>query len=410
MMKLSFNDWVMLYPHQVFLQITPSDRDRAWQQTQHVAYSYAAARWRAYRNCLCVHLVREYFAGDETAEKPQLACSLEEYLRLWELIDGFTVVLEKTRLTIVPEEGDYVCQLRVQREWVDIAGWRSDYYLGVQANLTDNWIRIWGYTTYQHLRQAGTYHPTDESYSLEASDLVEDLTALWLSREIVPQGQLTNKVVPLISPAKAQELLQVLGKPSWYSPRLDLPFREWAALLANPHWRRELCDRRCQEKTKTVSDTINLLDWFGQQFQAGWQSLDRFLDRQPRQLAFRKRQIPTSDTRQIAVEGIKAIDLGMQLGHQSVALLLGVVQSQGDRRVSVRVQLHPANGDKWLPSNIRLALLSESGNVLQELTSRGYDNFMQLKRFTCPYGKSFKIEVSLKDFRIAEEFAIAPRQ
>lgn len=426
MMKLSFNEGVTLYPHQVFLQITPSDRDGAWQQTQDIAYSSAAARWRAYINCLCVDLVSEYLTAEDMSEKPQLASSWQEYLRLWELLNGFTIVLGKTRLAVVPSENDYVSQLRVQREWLDIAGWRSDYYLGVQVNLTDNWMRIWGYTTYQHLRQAGSYNQTDESYSLDASDIVEDLTALWLSREITPQGQQANQVMPMLSPGKAQELLQLLGKSSGFSPRLNLPFREWAGLLANPHWRKELCERRFQNQkcrgsapvaahqeqpeATVQSYKINLLDWFCNQFHQGWQSLDSFLDRQPRQLAFRKRQVPTSETMQIAVEGIKAIDLGMQLGHQSVALLLGVMQSQGDRRVSVRVQLHPTNGQKLLPAKIRLALLSESGKVLQELTSRGYDNFMQLKRFTCPYGKSFKIEVSLKDFRIAEEFAIAPRQ
>lgn len=409
MMKLSFDDWVTLYPHQVFLQITPSHRDLAWQKTQHLDYSYVAARWRAYINCLCVHLLFEYLTTEDMSEKPKLASSWEEYLHLWELLNGFAVVLGKTRLAIVPSENDCISELRVQREWLDIADWRSDYYIGVQVNLTDNWLRIWGYTTYQHLRQAGTYNQTDESYSLDASDVVEDLTALWLSREVTPQGQQIGRTAPMLSAAKAQQLLPLLEKPGWYSPRLNLPFQEWAGLIANPQWRKELCQRRFQAKT-VQSDRINLLDWFRHQFHQGWQSLDTFLDRQPRQLAFRKRQVRPCDTMQIAVEGIKAIDLGMQLGHQSVALLLGVMQSKGEQRVSVRVQLHPTNGQKLLPSKIRLALLSESGNVLQELTSRGYDNFMQLKRFTCPYGKSFKIEVSLKDFRIAEEFAIAPRQ
>lgn len=56
--------------------------------------------------------------------------------------------------------------------------------------------------------------------------------------------------------------------------------------------------------------------------------------------------------------------------------------------------------------NIKLALVSQSGATLQEFKSRTQDNFIQLKRFTCPIGKSFKIEVAINNFSITEDFAI----
>lgn len=73
--------------------------------------------------------------------------------------------------------------------------------------------------------------------------------------------------------------------------------------------------------------------------------------------------------------------------------------------MGIRVQLHPASGD-YLPPNIKLALVSRSGATLEEFKSRTQDNFIQLKRFTCPIGKSFKIEVAINDFSITEDFLI----
>jgi hypothetical protein len=72
------------------------------------------------------------------------------------------------------------------------------------------------------------------------------------------------------------------------------------------------------------------------------------------------------------------------------------------------VQLHPASGQTYLPPNIKLALLSSSGATLQELKSRSQDNFIQLKRFTCPIGKNFRIQVAINDFSLTEDFLIEP--
>ncbi|MGF1479202.1 MAG: DUF1822 family protein [Cyanophyceae cyanobacterium] len=107
----------------------------------------------------------------------------------------------------------------------------------------------------------------------------------------------------------------------------------------------------------------------------------------------------------LSVEGVKLIDLGVQLGHQSVVLLVGLTP-EADQRVSVRVQLHPAGGQATLPPDIKLALLSPSSKVLQELRARSQDNLVQLKRFTCPVGQRFSIQVALGDFSLTEEFVV----
>ncbi len=44
--------------------------------------------------------------------------------------------------------------------------------------------------------------------------------------------------------------------------------------------------------------------------------------------------------------------------------------------------------------------------MLQESVARIQDNLIQLKRFTCPRGKDFKIQVRLDDFSLKENFAL----
>ena len=109
----------------------------------------------------------------------------------------------------------------------------------------------------------------------------------------------------------------------------------------------------------------NLGQWFQDVFQVGWQSVDTLLNTESGNLAlgFRKHKVEVGE---FSASGIKAIDLGMQLGNQSVALLIGLIP-ENEQKMAIRVQLHPVGGNIYLPGKIKLALLSRSGKVLQEI-------------------------------------------
>lgn len=100
----------------------------------------------------------------------------------------------------------------------------------------------------------------------------------------------------------------------------------------------------------------------------------------------------------------KLIDLGMKLGNESIALLVNVAAS--DQKLGVLVQVHPTNGKRYLPSDLKLTLLSKAGKVLQETTARHQDNYIQLKQFKGEPGKQFSVQVSLQDARFTEEFEL----
>ena len=101
----------------------------------------------------------------------------------------------------------------------------------------------------------------------------------------------------------------------------------------------------------------------------------------------------------------KLINLGLEIGSGALTLLITITQ-ETDEKVSVSVQLHPTGNDRCLPPNLNLALLSDTGELLHEVTSRSQDNYIQLRRFKGRPGKYFTIEVRLGDQRIREDFEL----
>ena len=410
-MELNLDNLTFIYPERLFLQFSPEEREKTWKESQNQNYSNAVARWNAHLNRLCLNTFLSYLeTKPDLPETPEVWPSLAELPSFWEVIEGTAIQIGKTRLVLIPSEHSHVTEFRVPREWLDIPDWAGNYYLAAELNLEECWLQVWGYATHQQLREQGRYDRMDETYVIEAEDLVEDLTALWVAREIYPSRR--PEVAPLLtlSSTEASKLLRQLAQQTPYSPRLDAPFAKWAALLAEPRWRQELYEQRLEQvspDTVSTQTQIYLEQWFQNVFDAGWQSLETLLNQNSVNLAFSFRQSqPTKkEARQISVEGVKLIDLGMELGDQSLALLVGLMV-ETSKKASVRVQLYPASGQTYLPPKIRLTLLSQSGAKISESIARSQDNLIQLKRFTCPIGKGFSIQVTLDDFSLSENFLI----
>jgi hypothetical protein len=148
---------------------------------------------------------------------------------------------------------------------------------------------------------------------------------------------------------------------------------------------------------------VNLSQWFENLFESGWHSLEALLGTNQENLAFSFRSASGLSERQ--VKRAKLINLGLQLGSQSVALLVAIAP-EAERKVGIIVQVHPVGGETYLPPNLRLALLSEAGDILQDVQSRSQDNYIQLKRFRGNPGECFNIQVTFGDASMTETFAI----
>jgi hypothetical protein len=141
-----------------------------------------------------------------------------------------------------------------------------------------------------------------------------------------------------------------------------------------------------------------LSQWLQGAFDEGWVAIDALINPEAN-LA-----LSTRNALESAKRG-KLIDLGMQLGSQSVAILVNV-SGEAEEKLGVLIQLHPTGGKRYLPHNLKLTLLSKAGKILQEVESRTQDNYIQLKSFKGEPGKRFSIEVSLGDVTVREDFEL----
>ncbi|MDZ7962483.1 MAG: DUF1822 family protein [Aulosira sp. DedQUE10] len=104
------------------------------------------------------------------------------------------------------------------------------------------------------------------------------------------------------------------------------------------------------------------------------------------------------------VKRVKLIDLGMHIAGKAVALAVALLQkSDGD--ISVLLQVYPTGNDDYLPPDLKLILLDNSGEILHQVIARRADIYIQLK-FSCQPRERFSVQVALGEANITEDFVI----
>ncbi|PLZ96731.1 hypothetical protein CEN50_17600 [Fischerella thermalis CCMEE 5268] len=407
-MKSEMNDLMVLYPDKLWLDLSDQEQQTAWQISAQNHYSNPTARWNAYLNCLCLNAFLDWLKEEpDLGETPKVWPSDHQLPSIWEFVNGTCLTLGDLRLVLIPSDKSNLTEFRIPQEWVDIPNWVANYYLAVQINLEENWIGVWGYTTYQQIREKAEYDLMDRTYLLDEEDLIADINVMWVAREVCSVQKPELKMLPELSGVQIEKLLKQLDH---WTPDLpeNVSEQEWMALLALDKKRQDLYQKRLTKhkgNLVTYSQPLvnNLSKWFQNVFEAGWHSFDTLVSSQQNTLAVQFRSDATLN--EVRVKGAKLIDLGMQLRNTAVVLLIGLT-SEIDEKVSIRVQLHPANEEVYLPPDLKLLLLSGSGNILQEVQSRSHDNFIQLKKFKSPPGKNFSLQVTLGDISIKEDFML----
>ncbi|PHJ59715.1 hypothetical protein VF14_17315 [Nostoc linckia z18] len=130
-----------------------------------------------------------------------------------------------------------------------------------------------------------------------------------------------------------------------------------------------------------------------------WQNAEELLMRQPQNLSYMTRN--SSE----AINKAKLIDLKMNLASQAVMLLM-TVTPQSEQKLKIRARLCPVSGEKYLPSGLKLEILSQLEESLKEVKSELRDYFIQLPEFTSESGDKFKLRITLGDANITEEFIV----
>lgn len=256
-----------------YLEVASSVQERAWQTSQRLATP--ASRWRAYLNQMSLDTLLPWLEDEGVAARvqPMLAQSLLP--TIWEWVSGTALDLNGSRLVVLPTDTIDVEEFRVPQEWIDCPAWIGDYYILVQINPDDGWLKLAGFATHQMLKTQGHYDWRDRTYSLQASDLILDLNVLWVSEMLNPSATKRTALNPLptLAIAQAQQLIQRLSHVDILDPRLEIDFQSWGALMTHGGWRRQMAEERWGKPA-----SFSVTQWFQSGVsqlaqQLGWQAV-----------------------------------------------------------------------------------------------------------------------------------------
>ena len=390
-------------PTEWWLEVSPEAEAASWGVSQ--ARASRLRQGSYYLNELCLRVFLPWFRA-EYAPAASVWPSRKGLTSLWEFVNGVGVKLGGKRLVLLPSEDLDSRELEVPQEWVDIPSWAGDYYLGVQLNLEESWLRVWGYTTHEAVKAQAEYDQDSRSYCLEGAELIRDLSAFWSTCRYCPDvsTQASLTALPSLSGTAAVGLIEQLSQPNIGFPRQAVPFDRWGPLMARADWRRQLYERRLDGLDRAVASVEPLNRWFEPDWVGGWRTIEALLGAEP-QLAL------TSSLRGIAAasganeQRVKLIELKGEAEPQAVVLLMELT-SEDDGRVGVRVQVHPPKGRRHVPAQLTLGVYSTADELLQSIQSREQDDYIQLPHFRCLPGTEFRLKVGLGEDCFSENFAV----
>ncbi|MDZ7963079.1 MAG: DUF1822 family protein [Aulosira sp. DedQUE10] len=227
----------------LFLEIPANTQNLA--DLQSPSFSNPTSRYQGYINELCLSAVLSWIQEDFTLQA-KVWPTTTVLPSFWELVNGTAVVVDATRFILVPSESIDGSELRVSQEWVDLSSWAGDYYLAVQVEPDEGYVRVWGYCTHEQLKNRGSYDAGDRTYALDGTDIINDISVLAVTQELCPQAITRSAIPPLptLSQQQAQNLIARLGKSEVLTPRLAIPFQLWGGLIEHGGWRQSLYQQR----------------------------------------------------------------------------------------------------------------------------------------------------------------------
>ena len=264
---MTTTDSTIFNPTHLVLELDRSTVERAWSTR---GSANAFSQWQSYLNQVVSNAFLPWLQEELSGESPP-----NVQKDLWELVNGTVITIEDAKLLLVPSEAEDLSELRVPQEWIDIPTYTADYCLAVQVNIDAGYIRIWGYTTHQQLKNNGSFDRSDRTYSLSDDEIITDINALWVARELCPDEVTQAAVEPVteLNRDRVESLIERLGSQAQLLPRLAVPFTTWAGLIQNPTWCRRLIAARRGTPIKTP-----VLQWLQQGLTdltaVGWRAIE----------------------------------------------------------------------------------------------------------------------------------------
>lgn len=450
-----------IYSEHIWLEFTESDLQQAEATTKN--YSNQTGRNYAKIACLCGNLLVKYIQDLGLSANFTAPGEIA-----WEVVNGTAILavighnasveLQK-RLVLIPSDAIDIEDFGVPQEWVDIPSWAADYYLPVQVDFTEKYLHIWGFVSRRSLKAKGEYDAISRTYYVEQDTVIASLDLLWVALDYLDEkGEVA--LLTSLSEDDAKVLIEQLSQPSLYSPRLEVKFEQWGALLDQQVWLEKLYQRRME---RVQPQLVRLEKWFDGVVEAGWQTMEDWLNAKtltparfkkvrgigldtlekikraiaqlysshqvalpanlkPESALVHLMQTTEDDTTcWQAAEYLWAIDphhpdaairrvmdLGIQLMGYPVALMVAVLPKPNSR-IGVLLRAYPTGSHNKLPPGLQLLGVNEYGASIPGLEAvarnEPQDDYISLY-FSADEGDRFGVRLTLANATITEYFIV----
>ncbi|MGB3516450.1 MAG: DUF1822 family protein [Elainellaceae cyanobacterium] len=395
---MSFEDLVAIAPDQVCIPITSDDHKTVTANINRTRYSNEAARQQAYYNLLSLRLLQTWLADTLEIEPPPPWVAEDTLPSVWDVVNGTAIQVEGCRLVVIPNGDRPLDELSVPQEWVDHPDWCGDYYLAIDIDTDQQWLRIVGYTTHALLKQ-GTFDDIDRTYCMPVDSLIEDLNVLWVGRDLMPNSKPAMGDLPPLGSETARHTICQLGAVKHYSPRLDVPFSQWAALVTHSDYRQALYVERTT--TKVIQQVTS---WLQHMLNQGWSCPPQGSDRLD---GFYHPLVLSAKNAEPDMSGDINSQVVKDIFFDQCKVILSVVREQVDQRIGITVELkifaHTSR-----PESLQLIVLDQQGSAFMTKNADLSSPMLKLTRFFIARDEPFSLRLVLGQESVIED--IPPAQ
>ena len=168
------------------------------------------------------------------------------------------------------------------------------------------------------------------------------------------------------------------------------------------------------DKIDWIKKSVRISQWFEEIFQADWQPPASLLPQYRYRPSFRGYDVDIKgpSKQEGRIEALRGNDRStmraklMNLAGQGVVLLLQVnFQPPDTEDINIFMRLYPAGDASYLPANLQVNLLDESGNSCMKAQGGKTNDKIQID-FSCQPEERFSLRLKLGDISITEKFII----
>ena len=347
-------------PATEIIDLEPEDFDRAGEITDRLTQNIddETQAWQIYLNTLASLGFQRWLHS----RMPDIA--IEE---LSQNVDGISYLkVGEFTLAIVAIEDSIEAVVSISKRAIDIPENTAHFYVAMEVLEERQQAIVRGFLRFDRLEKYRQGHPispdADNTYSIPFAEFEPNLDRLLLNLRF-----LTPEAIPLPIAQTTRECAPASVTESS------------AEAIAEP--------------------PIQLRQWLENVFEAGWQAVETLVGGDGNWTL----AVAAGANREPGVKRAKLLDFGMAVDNLPLALLVAV-SPEAEEKVGIRIQIHPAGEERYLPPDLHLAMLSPGGETVQEVRSRQQDSCIQLKRFKTKPGKCFQVRVGLGDRCVTEAF------